>query len=50
MVRNFDELSPSGTLGMPSLATREKGERFLDAITDAVVEFVAAFGERPPPA
>ena len=50
MVRNFDELSPSGTLGMPSLATREKGERFLAAITGAVAEFVAAFGEWSPPA
>ncbi len=43
MVRNFDELSASGTLGCPSHASAEKGERFLDAAVDAVCSLVAAF-------
>ncbi len=43
MVRDFHELSESGTLGMPSLASAEKGAQFLEAATDGVVEFLRDF-------
>jgi creatinine amidohydrolase len=43
MARDFHELSASGTLGMPSLASAEKGEQFLAAITDAVIQFLREF-------
>lgn len=42
-VRNFDELSATGTVGSPSHASREKGVLFLDAAVDAVGELVKAF-------
>lgn len=44
MVRDFDELSESGTLGMPTQATAEKGRAFLDAAVAAVVAFAREFG------
>lgn len=37
LINEFDELSPSGVLGMPELATAEKGEQFLNAAVSAVV-------------
>lgn len=43
MVRDFHEMSATGTLGMPSLASAGKGEQFLAAITDAVVAFLSQF-------
>lgn len=43
VVREFHEISNSGTLGMPSLASAEKGEGFLKVITDAVVKFLVEF-------
>jgi creatinine amidohydrolase len=43
MVRNFDELSATGTQGQPSHASAEKGERFLDAAVDAVCGLLTAF-------
>jgi creatinine amidohydrolase len=43
MVRNFDELSDTGTIGSPSHATAEKGELFLDAAVEASCELVRAF-------
>jgi len=43
MVRDFRELSRTGTLGMPSHASAEKGERFLSAAVAAVSRFLAAF-------
>lgn len=43
MVRNFDELSASGTVGHPSHASAEKGVQFLDAAVEAVCSLVAAF-------
>lgn len=43
MVRNFDELSGTGTVGSPSQASAEKGTLFLDAAVDAVGELVRAF-------
>jgi creatinine amidohydrolase len=39
-VFNFDELSPTGTVGMPSHATAHKGARFLDAIAESATAFV----------
>lgn len=47
MVRNFHELAASGTLGMPSHASPEKGRQFLDAISDAVLKFVLDFASWP---
>lgn len=43
MVRNFDEISATGTFGSPSHATREKGELFLNAAVDAGAALVQAF-------
>ena len=43
MVRNFDELSSTGTLGQPSHASAEKGTQFLDAAVEAVSNLVVAF-------
>jgi len=43
MVRDFDELSATGTLGRPSHASAEKGTRFLDAAVEAACGLVAAF-------
>ncbi len=47
MVRDFHELSESGTLGMPSHATTEKGEQFLAAAADAVAQFLGEFAGWP---
>jgi creatinine amidohydrolase len=43
MVRNFDEISASGTLGMPGHASAPKGVEFLNAAVEAVCRFVPAF-------
>jgi creatinine amidohydrolase len=43
MVRNFDELSASGTLGCPSEASAEKGAQFLESAVDAVAALVCSF-------
>ncbi len=43
MVRNFDEISETGTVGCPSAASAEKGARFLDAAVDAACALAAAF-------
>jgi creatinine amidohydrolase len=43
MVRNFDELSASGTLGCPTQASAEKGGLFLDAAVEAVSAIVRSF-------
>lgn len=43
MVRNFDEVSETGTIGAPSHASAEKGSLFLDAAVDAVCALVTAF-------
>ena len=40
VVTDFDEISESGTVGSPSYATAEKGERFPDAATDATPAFL----------
>jgi creatinine amidohydrolase/Fe(II)-dependent formamide hydrolase-like protein len=43
MVSEFDELSDSGVLGEPELASLEKGTRFLDGFAASVVEFLEDF-------
>jgi creatinine amidohydrolase len=40
---DFRDLSDSGTLGDPSLATPEKGAAFFDAVVDALVAFIGDF-------
>jgi creatinine amidohydrolase len=42
-VNDFHELSESGVVGHPDLATAEKGARFLEAIIKDVTAFVADF-------
>jgi creatinine amidohydrolase len=42
-VSEFDELSTSGTIGHPDLASAEKGKRFLDGIVRDVNAFVDDF-------
>lgn len=42
-VNEFDEISETGTVGHPDLATAEKGKAFLDAIVKDVVAFVDDF-------
>jgi creatinine amidohydrolase/Fe(II)-dependent formamide hydrolase-like protein len=44
LINEFDELSPSGVLGMPEFATPEKGARFLEAAADAVVVLIDEMG------
>jgi creatinine amidohydrolase len=43
LMSEFDELSENGVIGMPEYATAEKGERFLEAASAAVVRFVDEF-------
>jgi creatinine amidohydrolase len=40
---DFQDLSESGTLGDPSLASAEAGERFFAAVTDELVRFIEDF-------
>jgi creatinine amidohydrolase len=42
-VNEFHEISDSGVVGHPELATAEKGKRFLDGIVQAVGEFADHF-------
>jgi creatinine amidohydrolase len=42
-VNEFHEVSKSGVVGRPELATADKGKRFLDGIVDSVSTFVEAF-------
>ncbi len=44
MINEFDEFSESGVIGMPDFATSEKGARFLEAASQAVVRFLDEFG------
>lgn len=46
---SFDDLSESGTFGDPGLASAEKGERFLEACSQALADFFADFVEWPIP-
>jgi creatinine amidohydrolase len=43
MVSEFDELSGSGVLGEPELASAEKGRKFLSGFAESVVEFLEDF-------
>jgi creatinine amidohydrolase len=43
MVSEFDELSDSGVLGEPELASSEKGRRFLIGFAESIVEFLEDF-------
>jgi len=43
MASDFDELSETGVLGRPELATAEKGRRLLEGIVQAIVEFLEDF-------
>ena len=40
LMNEFDELSPSGVIGMPEFATAEKGEQFLEAATQSVCALI----------
>jgi creatinine amidohydrolase len=44
-VNEFHEVSKTGTIGHPDLATAEKGERFLDGIVGEVLDFVDEFAK-----
>jgi creatinine amidohydrolase len=41
--QDFADLSESGTLGDPSLADREHGEKLREAVVDALVRFIEDF-------
>jgi creatinine amidohydrolase len=47
---DFGDLSPTGTLGDPSLATPEKGAHFFEAVVAALVRFVEDFARWTIPA
>ena len=40
LINEFDEISENGVIGMPELATPEKGEQFLGAAIEAVVSLL----------
>jgi len=40
LISEFNEISESGVIGMPELATAEKGERFLQAAEGAVIQMI----------
>jgi creatinine amidohydrolase len=42
---DFGDLSETGTLGDPSLATPEKGAKFFDAVVDELVAFIEDFSK-----
>ena len=44
---DFKDLSPSGTLGDPSLATPEKGARFFAAVVGTLARFIEEFARWP---
>lgn len=44
---DFADLSPSGTLGDPSLADRKRGEEFHRAVVEELVRFIEDFGRWP---
>jgi creatinine amidohydrolase/Fe(II)-dependent formamide hydrolase-like protein len=44
-VNEFDEISDSGTVGYPDLASGEKGQRFLEGIVNDVLQFVDDFAK-----
>ena len=50
MVSEFDELSDSGVLGEPELASADKGRLFLDGFAASIVEFLEDFATWTPEA
>jgi len=44
-VNEFHEVSKTGTIGHPDLASADKGEKFLTGIVHEVLEFVDQFAE-----
>jgi creatinine amidohydrolase len=44
-VNEFDEVTKTGTIGHPDLASAEKGKRFLEGIVEDVLAFVDEFGK-----
>ena len=44
-VSEFDELSETGTVGFPQMATAEKGEKFVNGIVQEVAAFVDEFSK-----
>jgi creatinine amidohydrolase/Fe(II)-dependent formamide hydrolase-like protein len=44
-VNEFHEVSRSGTVGRPELATAEKGRRFMEGIVKDVTVFVDEFAK-----
>jgi creatinine amidohydrolase len=48
LVSEFDELSDSGVLGEPELASSEKGRLFLDGFASSIVEFLEDFATWTP--
>ncbi len=44
-VNEFNEISETGTVGFPDLATAEKGKRFINGIVDEVLDFVDDFAK-----
>jgi len=47
LIEEFDEVSPSGGIGLPSHATEEKGRQFLEAAVSATVAFIDEFAQWP---
>ena len=43
LVSEFDELSDSGVLGEPELASAGKGQRFVDGFVEPIIEFLEDF-------
>lgn len=44
LINEFDELSPTGVLGMPELATAEKGSQFLESAAQASLQLIDEMG------
>lgn len=44
LINEFDELSPTGVLGMPELATAAKGSEFLESAAQATVRLIDQIG------
>jgi creatinine amidohydrolase len=43
MVEDFEEISETGTIGHPDVASADKGEQFLSGIVEALIAFVKDF-------
>jgi creatinine amidohydrolase/Fe(II)-dependent formamide hydrolase-like protein len=45
IVNEFDEISRTGTIGMPEHASKEKGAQFLEAAANGVTAFIDDFSQ-----